>query len=135
MVDCDKGLLCVKVLKHYMSCAVGIDCHYAQYDSEAVIQRHWQTHPVLGCVLHALADVVAVVQDVVVGKHYTFREACGSRCVLHVHYIVFLNCMLCLEKILVRHMLSKEHYLLGGEHATVFLLADVDHVLEERKGL
>ena len=43
--------------------------------------------------------------------------------------------MLCLEELLVRHMLAQQHYLLGGEHTAVLLLSDVDHILEEREGL
>ena len=65
------------------------------------------------------------------GKHYSLGEACCSRCVLHVGHIILLYSFLCLEELLVRHMLSKEHYLLGGEHAPVLLLSDVDHILEE----
>ena len=96
-----------------------------------MVERYRQAYTVLGGVFHALADVVAVVKDVVVGKHYSLGEACCSRCVLHVGHIILLHSLLCLKELLVRHMLAKEHYLLGGEHAPVLLLSDVDHVLEE----
>ena len=101
-----KSLFCIKMLQHDMSCTMGIDCHYTQHNSEAVVQWHRQADTVLGSVLHALAYVVAVVQNVVVGQHDTFWETCSSRCVLHVNYIVFLYCMLCLVKLLVCHMLA-----------------------------
>ena len=43
---------------------------------------------VSGSEFHMLAGEETVVGDVVVGKHYPFRESGSARSVLHVYYVV-----------------------------------------------
>ena len=52
---------------------------YAAGDVAGAIESTWTA---------AKSQIKTVVNNVVAGKHNSLREACSSRCVLHVYYIV-----------------------------------------------
>ena len=64
--------------------AVGDAGHDAEDAAEAVEEGDRDAEPVLLGELHALADVEAVVDDVVVGEHDPLGKAGGAGGVLHV---------------------------------------------------
>ncbi len=60
----------------------------AHHHAEAVVERHRDADPVIGGVSAALADEVAVVEDVVVRQRRTLGEAGSAAGVLDVDRVV-----------------------------------------------
>jgi len=78
----------VEALYHDLRTAVSEAVHRGEHHAEAVEQGHATTELVIGGKLHVLTGEETVVGDVVVGKHYSFRESGCARSVLHVYHIV-----------------------------------------------
>ena len=80
----DRG---VKVHRHHGG-GVGEAGHSRQHQAEAVEEGDHHAEPVLFGELHAVADALAVVEDVVVGEHHPLGEAGGAGGVLHIDDLV-----------------------------------------------
>lgn len=65
----------VEALYHDLRTAVSEAVHRGEHHTEAVEQGHATTELVIGGKLHVLTGEETVVGDVVVGKHYPFRES------------------------------------------------------------
>ena len=64
---------------------------HGQHHAEAVEHGHLDHHAVGGGQVHAVADHLAVVDDVVVGQHHALGEAGGAGGVLHVAHVVDIH--------------------------------------------
>jgi hypothetical protein len=110
--------------------SVRVRRHDPEHQAEAMEQRHGQTEPIgLGEFL-PLADVEAVVQDVVVGEHHALGEARGARGVLHVDDLVAGEARRGPGQLLVAGVAAEQEQLLGVVHPPVFLRPDEDDALE-----
>ena len=78
----------VEAFHHDLCTAVGKAVHRGKHHAEAVEQGDATAEFVSGSEFHMLAGKETVVGDVVVGKHYPFRESGSARSVLHVYYVV-----------------------------------------------
>ena len=78
----------VEAFHHDLCTAVGKAVHRGKHHAEAVEQGDATAEFVSGSEFHMLAGEETVVGDVVVGKHYPFRESGSARSVLHVYYVV-----------------------------------------------
>ena len=63
-----------------MACAAKVAHHH----SEAVVERHWNTDPVVFGVAAPLTNEVAVIENVAVGESCTLRQTRRARGVLNV---------------------------------------------------
>jgi hypothetical protein len=64
---------------------------HRKHHAEAVEHRHLDHHAVGGGEIHAVADALAVVDDVVMREHDALREAGGAGGVLHVAHVVLIT--------------------------------------------
>ena len=67
---------------------MGEACHGSQHQAEAVEEGHHHAELVVLGELHAVADALAVVEDIVVAQHHPFGEAGGAGGVLHIDDLV-----------------------------------------------
>ena len=125
----------VVVVHEHDGGAVRQAAHHAQHAAEAVEQGHHDQQPVLVGQLHAVAQELAVVGDVVMGEHHALGEARGAAGVLHVDRLVGIQA----RDALLHHAFGHG----GGQlvevvkaahaHGASLAVADEEHALEEGK--
>ncbi len=123
----------IKIFGKHHGGAVRYNCAKRQHTSETVKQRHANQQPVISGEIHTLPGGVSVVQDIPVGQHHAFGKTRGSRCVLHIHNILSIQCFLYALQLKVIHMVSQQKQFGNVKHSPVFLLADEDNVFQQRK--
>ena len=112
---------------------MGQGSHEPQHQAEAVEQWHRQAEPVgLGEFL-SLADMEAVVEDVVVGEHHPLGKARGPRGVLHIDHLVAGEARRGPRQFLVAGVGAEKEKFLRVVHAPMLLRPDEDHALQPRK--
>ncbi len=82
--------------------------------------------------VHAVADALAVVDDIVVGQHDAFGETGRARSVLHVDDFIFAEGSADFGDPLGRDRLAHFDQLLPGE-ATMLVTGEIDHVAQHRQ--
>ena len=107
---------------------------HCQHHAEAVEHRHLYHHSVSGGQVHAVADSLAVVDNIVMGKHYTLGESRSARGVLHIADIVLINSAANLLNLAVRHFLSLFLHF-HPSIAALHLKAHSNHVFQHRETL
>ena len=88
VIDALEGGLRGEVRNGQNGAAVGHGSRHGEDHAEAVEHGHLDHHAVRRGQVHAVADGLAVVDDVVVGQHDAFREPGGTGGVLHVADVV-----------------------------------------------
>ena len=74
-----------------------------------------------------LTSQKTVVGDIVMSKHYSFRKAGRTGCILHIDHIVAVNHFLCLnQSIIVNGMDLNRFYDIGAGVGLQFFLQFVD---------
>ena len=91
VVDAGQGRLRAEIGQGQYRSAVGHGGGHGQHHAEAVEHGHLDHHAVGGGQVHAVADHLAVVDDVVVGQHHALGEAGGAGGVLHVAHVVHVH--------------------------------------------
>ena len=66
-------------------------CCHRKYHAEAMEHGYLDHHPVGSGQIHAVTDGLTVVYYIIMSKHYTLREACGTRSVLHICNIMLVD--------------------------------------------
>ena len=66
-------------------------CGHRQHHAEAMEHRHLNHHAVCGGQIHAVADRLAVVDNVVMRQHDTLGESRRARGVLHIAHVVLVD--------------------------------------------
>ena len=123
----------IKLLHHHLRTAESKAAHGRQHHAEAMKQRHTGATFVFRRELHVYPREVAVVGNIVVGEHHPFREARRAGGVLHVHHIVTRAERPQSFELVIRHILSQQKDLCCVVHPPVFLLTNVNHILELRE--
>ncbi len=123
----------VEAFHHYFCAAVCQAVHGGKYHTEAMEQWYTDAKFVIGGKLHVFTGKKAIVGNVVVGKHDTFRKSCSAGRVLHVHYIVAGHLTLELIQAFVFYIVAQEEYFGGIVHAPVLFLAHIDDVFHIRE--
>ncbi len=113
-------------------CSVSYGSGHSENHSEAVEHRNLYHHSVCGRKIHAIADSLTIVYDIVVSEHYAFGEACSTRGILHIADIVDINSLSDLLDFAIGNVLRECNSLLPSVAALV-LRVDGDYILEERK--
>ncbi len=80
-------------------------------------KRHGDAESVVFGELHALADLEAVVDDVVVGQHHSLGKPCGSRGVLHIDDFEAVKAVLDCIEFIVRDIATHVFQLIICQHA------------------
>ena len=135
------ALLVLEGLEH-LGRAVGLDGdhrsrvgerrHDREHQAEAVEEGHADAELVVMGKPHAVADALAVVDDVEVGEHNALREPGRPRGVLHIDDLLRVDAVENRAELLLRHRVPHLAQVVprvhpGGRGA----LADIDDVLEE----
>ena len=88
LVDRCQGNQRIKTLHNHLGTSVGKAVHGGQNHAEAVEQRHAYAQFVILGELHVLTCQESVIGNVIVGKHDSLGESCGTRCILHIDNVV-----------------------------------------------
>ena len=110
--------------------AVGHGGGHGQHHAEAMEHGHLDHHAVGGGQLHVVADVLTVVDHVVVGQHDALGEARGTRGVLHIADVVLVNGGGHAPDLLNGNLHGTGHGLVPL-HATLLTVAHGDDVAQE----
>ena len=110
--------------------SVGHGGGHGQHHAEAMEHGHLDHHAVGGGQLHVVADVLTVVDHVVVGQHNALGEARGTRGVLHVADVVLVNGGGHAPDLLHGDLHRASHGLMPL-HTTLLTVAHGDDVAEE----
>ena len=107
--------------------------HHAQHAAEAVEQGHYDEQTVLLGQLHAVAQKLTVVGNVVVGEHHALGEARGAAGVLHVNRLVGIKARDAFLHHAFRHGLGGLVKVVKAAHAhgPALAVADEQHAFEE----
>ena len=134
IVDAGEGRLRREVRDGQDGAAVGHGRRHGEDHAEAVEHGDLDHHAVRGREVHAVADGLAVVDDVVVGQHDALRETGGTGGVLHVADVVDVDRGLHAVDLLDGSLVRILEGLFPGQGAG-HPEADRDDVPEERQAL
>ena len=102
-----------------------------EHHAKAMVKGNRYAKPVGVRKLHAFADEVAVVQDVMVRENHALRETGCARGILNVNGIVKVKALFPLLQNLIGHLFSHLHHIIPGPHARLLLAPDHDCRAEE----
>ena len=125
----------VEAFHHYLGAAVGQTVHGGQDHAEAVEEGNADAQLVVACKLHVFTGQEAVVGDVVVGEHDTFRETGSTGGVLHVDGVVTAHLFFGGQQVVVVDVAAQEQDFRRVVHAPVFFLSDIDDIFHAGESL
>ena len=91
VVDTSKRGLGAEIRQRQYGSAVGHGGGHRQHHAEAMEHGHLDHHAVGSGQIHAVADILTVVDDIIMGQHDALGEAGGTRGVLHIAHIVLIH--------------------------------------------
>ena len=107
--------------------------HDTEYAAETVEKRYRNTEPVLFGKLHALADIEAVVDNIVMGQHDPFGETGRTGGVLHVDDFVTVKSSLHGNKFSVADRFTQLDDSFKIHHSSRSFSTDENNIFQERQ--